>query len=288
MSSQSPQSPIPTMCLKQDCLILFLELIWPEVGLTLLTIVRLLEMTQLVAVQKSDLPGKRQLKNFLQTFQKGMKILKTQDKELSKSIISFEQFKDLFEEQELYTILCQESLLQTVSTYLKDVWEKHFLEEFSSGHFTSTTSMSCMTAATLPINADALEYSASPLKDDLGSFINSISTVKDTSSISQSIYVNRQESLLNMKLEDEHGQYLFKLEMYNTKDIAQLDKSQWWRTALMKMSFLTMSKVDPVHILLEKVMHQVVKRIAENENVKKEVKKKSYLTGLNNFRQAPY
>ncbi|CAG9860450.1 unnamed protein product [Phyllotreta striolata] len=202
-----------------------------------------------VAMERNQLPVKRELKLLMNLWTQFLDSMKN-NKVLPKSKISFEKLKALLEEQELFTTFCQTSMSDATRSCTLDVFKRNIMEDSLRGASTETTPMSSTTALMGEENVDAVESNASQLKEIDDNFIDSLFSVPS--------------------------------------DIANLDKSQWWRQAQVRMNFLTTSEVDPLQILVEKTKRMAMKRVAETENVKKEVRKKSCWSGSSSFRQAPY
>lgn len=106
----------------------------------------------------------------------------------------------------------------------------------------------------------------------------------NTESISQSIYKRVHEKLITYKSPEEIGDVVVKLEIFPYSRDEQLDKKNWWKTANIITTFITIENA-----VLHKLILQLEERIQEYFSrifgLSKDTKETSYSSGYNNFKR---
>lgn len=289
-SGSTVQQPQQALC-QQDCLLNLIELLWPveKEVILFLHLIQWLEMTSLRLQMLNNLPGKRQLTNFLQPLKKIMKDLTKDDKNAKNEyVISYLKLKELLKAKDLYMMFCQTSLEVNLNTILKKVWEQNFMEGSTGGSTMTIMPTSSMTVAGPEGTVDVPESNTSLLNVETDECFDFMINDESTSLISQSISRNLPDSVNTVSSPGERGAFLIKLEIYNCKNIQNLPKNQWWRVADLKMNFLTQNSVDPLHLQVTKVVQTATGRIRQLKDLKKEVLKRSSYPYINSFRAHPY
>lgn len=269
-----------------DCLLNLIELMWEE-EFQIGKIILWLEIAISISVQDQYLHGKRTFRQFLIPLKKVMKEMK-EVKLNAKSEITFDNFKALLKEKDLFTMFCQTLLPTKMKDTLRDVYLKNIQEESSSGFGTKTTRTLSTTVPTAEDIVDVLDWQDSLTKEVRDELSGMTPLISNISSISQNISWNHPEGFCTLVSPGEKGSHLIKLELYELKNLRQLPRNQWWKEATIRMNFLASTPVDPLYMQVNEVIKLAVDRIKGIKNLKKEVKKKNYWNSSVNIRQAPY
>lgn len=265
MSATPPTSPLPAAedNYQLECLMNLMELICPTMRLTWLTIHNLLEISIIKMIQENNLVSKRVLKTFSTSLQKFTKKFKVEmpQKLLTKNSCS--------KEHDLFTMWCQTSLESNVLTLLKNVWQKiHYgvfmwafhIDYIHAVHDCSYSGNKCL----------CTKIQCLPTKRNIRKHYRMHYWYEQCIYL-LNIFLQRPGRYFTLKSPGEIERSWWNWKFILPK-IAPLERNQWWTADQMRITFLTNSPVNQMHILVEMLTHQAVQCISKVKDVIKEQK----------------
>lgn len=198
------------------------------------------------------------------------KVLHGSGKKLLESC-SFEDLISNIRDDEYFTTLCSLMLTEEEATIWQQCVEQvHTRVQSSSSQSTETTTTSCMTVPTpvQPAVAPQLQTCDAGY-DALDELFGNGNIASHTGVIQQSISSARNGRLFTLKSPGEPGMTVVKLETYPLHEVAKLDRNHWWKVAIQRSTFTISSIADPKHMMVQRLIHQVVQDVKKIEGVEK-------------------
>lgn len=176
---------------------------------------------------------------------------------------------------ELSTTFTERNTSIDISTWITNKYVENLQGPSSSFHTTDHTSTSSTTVTTPTTHADAPSTHASnnwSVEDSLDELFQTGNLRSSTGSISQSICKRLSGNTSTITSPRERGYQVVKLDVYDFSRICKKQKTDCWREATYRSTFLTQSPTDPLYLTVMNLLVSVTKMISKIPNEKREEK----------------
>lgn len=237
----------------------------------LLHTITTLETLICLSLKEKQYEAKRYLHILMDSLQEVQKNLIAQKKELGKC--SLKNLVTHLLNSEWCTTYLEQAMTIETSTWITNNYAENFLGQSSSSHITAITSMSSTIAPTPIIPVDVPSPNISPnrsIEDILEESFQVGNSRSSTGLISQSICRKIPGSTSTLTSPGERGYQVVKLDVFDFSKISKKPKTDWWKEANYRSTFIIPSPLDPSHQLVMKLLLAATNQIQKLPGVKRE------------------